>query len=293
MSSRYGPGELYGLDVCALTAERLRELARTSNRDMECPFRASMAGKPNTKCSKERGVCSLRKFVQDGDGGVTPEGDPVTTCPNRFQESGMIVSWVGETLLETSTPAVISELPFLMGAADRDTLTKEAVGKIDQVLVNQEGPFLRWCALEMQADYFSGGSTSNDFRVLREWRGPGMPFPTVLRRPDFRSSGRKRLMPQLQIKVPTISRWGRKMAVVVDRAFWRSLGEMREVSDVSNCDIAWFVVSFSASENGRFSLQREDVYYTTLAHAVEGLTGGTPVSLDRFENEIRVRMQRL
>jgi hypothetical protein len=50
----------------------------------------------------------------------------------------------------------------------------------------------------------------NDFKVMREWIGPGVPFPAVQRRPDFRSSGPKRLMPQLQIKVPTISRWGRR-----------------------------------------------------------------------------------
>jgi hypothetical protein len=83
-----------------------------------------------------------------------------------------------------------------------------AVGKIDEVLVNAEGGTLRWCALEFQAVYFSGDSMENDFEVMREWTGPGVPFPPVQRRPDFRSSGPKRLMPQLQTKVPTISRGG-------------------------------------------------------------------------------------
>lgn len=50
---------------------------------------------------------------------------------------------------------------------------------------------------------------------MREWAGPGVPFPQVQRRPDLRSSGPKRLMPRLQIKVPTISRWGEEMAVVI------------------------------------------------------------------------------
>ena len=83
------------------------------------------------------------------------------------------------------------------------------------------------------------------------------------------------------------------MAVVIDKAFWESLSEMREVRDLSNAEIAWFVVSFTESKGGRFSLQRHAVHFTTLSHAVEGLTGGMPMSLENFENEIRVRMKQL
>jgi hypothetical protein len=194
-------------------------------------------------------------------------------------------------MLGTSTPHVISELPFLMGEiqADEDG-EQDAVGKIDQVLVNAEGGSCLWCALEIQAVYFSGGKMEHDFEVMRQWQGPGVPFPKAQRHPDFRSSGPKRLMPQLQIKVPTISRWGKKMAVVIDRAFWNSLGEMREVRDLSNCEIVWFVVSFAPAIDGRFSLRRDATHFTTLDNAVEGLTGGTPMSLERFENQIRDRL---
>jgi hypothetical protein len=222
---------------------------------------------------------------------VVGKGEPVITCPSRFLEGDLVVRWVGEVLLGTSTPVVISELPFLMGEVEAAAEAEpDAVGKIDKVLVNPDGDVLKWCALEMQAVYFSGMSMENDFKVMRAWEGPGVPFPNVQRRPDFRSSGPKRLMPQLQIKVPTISRWGKKMAVVIDRAFWESLSEIRETKDLSNCEIVWFVVSFNEAKNGRFALRRNDVHYTTLHNAVEGLTGGTPMSLERFEREIRARL---
>ena len=177
-----------------------------------------------------------------------------------------------------------------MGEVESEQQDADAVGMIDKILVSPEGQQVKWCALEMQAVYFSGKSMENDFKEMRTWNGPGIPFPTVVRRPDFRSSGPKRLMPQLQVKVPTISRWGKKMAVVVDGAFWDSLGDMREVRDLSNADIAWFVVVFSGPEEGRFRLKRDEVHLTTLTHAVEGLTGGAPVSLETFECEIRARM---
>ena len=213
MRSRYGTGELYGHDFSALPPERIRALSLASHRNIECPFRPPEPGKATPKCSKKGGVCSLRQFVQDDEDKVQAKGEPVTTCPSRFLESNLVVRWVGETLLGTPNPVVISELPFLMGETEADGDEQDAVGKIDKVLVNADGGSLHWCALEMQAVYFSGKSMENDFKLMREWTGPSLPFPQVQRRPDFRSSGPKRLMPQLQIKVPTISRWGKKMEV--------------------------------------------------------------------------------
>lgn len=291
MPIRYGTGELYGFDFTALPPERIRDLSSTQHREMECPFKPRQPGKGVPRCNKKGGVCSLRQLSRDGDGHVSGKGDPVTTCPSRFLEGDVVSKWVGETLLGTPNPTVVSELPFLMGEIqDEEAVDQDAVGKIDEVLVHREGNTLRWCALEFQAVYFSGKSMENDFKVMREWNGPGVPFPQVHRRPDFRSSGPKRLMPQLQIKVPTIARWGKKMAVVIDRAFWDSLGTMREVKDISNCEIVWFVVSFTPTANGRFELTRHGVHYTTLGNAVEGLTGGTPMSLERFETQIRDRL---
>ncbi len=290
MPSRYGTGELYGFDFCALSAARIRELSSALYKSQPCPFKKTALGKPAPRCNKKGGVCSLRQIDQDTGGNVVGVGEPVITCPNRFLEGNVVAQWVGETVLGTSRPVVISELPFLMGEIQSEEGEEDAVGKIDEVLVNAEGETLRWCALEFQAVYFSGMSMENDFNIMRGWTGPGVPFPAVQRRPDFRSSGPKRLMPQLQIKVPTISRWGKKMAVVIDRAFWESLGDMREVKELSNCEIVWFVVSFAPSEDGRFALRPQETHFTTLVNAVEGLTGGTPMSLERFERQIRARL---
>jgi hypothetical protein len=145
----------------------------------------------------------------------------------------------------------------------------------------------------MQAVYFSGAKFEHDFAIMRDWHGPGIPMPPLQRRPDFRSSGPKRLMPQLQTKVPTLRRWGKKMAVVVDKAFWEALAEMRRARDLSNADIIWFVVDFDGPVNGRYILKRHEAVFTTLENAVEGLTGGTPVSLEQFEQAIRQKLARL
>ena len=79
------------------------------------------------------------------------------------------------------------------------------------------------------------------------------------------------------------------MAVIVDRKFWNSLGEISTVQHISNCDTAWFVVDFR-EEGKQFRIQRGDVFLTTLDRAVEGLTGGVPTSLQEFEKTLRERV---
>jgi len=98
-------------------------------------------------------------------------------------------------------------------------------------------------------------------------------------------------MPQLQIKVPTLRRWGKKMAVVVDRSFFDALGKMEDVSDISNADVAWFVVGYDESSTP-IQLTRDFVCFTTLERAVEGLTGGMPVTLVEFERRIMEKAER-
>ena len=84
---------------------------------------------------------------------------------------------------------------------------------------------------------------------------------------------------------------GKKMAVLVDKHFFESLGNMEEVDDLSSGDIAWFTVDFEEDDTGRcFRLVRDSVHVTTLERATEGLTGGYPVTLTEFENGIRSKL---
>lgn len=98
-------------------------------------------------------------------------------------------------------------------------------------------------------------------------------------------------MPQLQIKVPTLRRWGRKMVCVVDAPFYDSMGAMEEVDDVSNGDIVWYLVDFVPGDHGeayRLTVGRKVT--VTLERAIEGLTGGIPIARSKFEARIRGKM---
>lgn len=296
--SRFGIGEWYGKSFAAMTDEERSETARDAmgSANRICPPRSYDGN--TVPCTKKGGVCSLRMYSNE-NGTVSPvagtRGEIRTTCPNRFEESGTIFAWIGEVMLGSSAPTIVNEIGFLERVVsdetdDPVTISRDDVGRIDHVLVHPDTDILKWCAFEIQAVYFSGPAMQSDFKMIASRQSGGIPFPTQVRRPDYRSSGPKRLMPQLQIKVPSLRRWGKKMAVLVDRSFYDALGKMDDVGHVSNCDIAWFIVRYEES-GGTIRLVPHEVKLTTLERAVEGLTAGRPVSLETFESRVMAKFK--
>jgi hypothetical protein len=317
---RYGIGEWYGLSFAFMTVSQRKEFAGLGKR--LCPFLS--AGGEDTLCWKKGGVCSLRLYEKEEATNKVrtvpyPDGMLRATCPSRFLQGNSVFRWIGEKLVDHPEPILVKEVPYLdqvetegdglfgslkdsvllddesldpavssdTGDAERPS---KGVGSIDFVLVNPNDKS-KWCALEMQAVYFSGAEMAKDFEVIRETDLEGIPFPGGYRRPDYRSSGPKRLLPQLQTKVPSLRRWGKKLAVLVDEGFWASLGKMQKVTDVSNCDIAWFVVKYEEKDGVTSLVTSVDrVFLTTLEHAIEGLTAGGPTTLKTFEDRIQAKV---
>lgn len=289
---RFGIAEWYGRNFVGLSpTERqayAQELLNEGGRSLQpCPFKPS-----GGKCSKPSGICSIRPYIEtteaDGQRVVTAvvgdSGRPRATCPNRFHEGKLAYQRAGEILLDNPAPTLVPEVGFLEPIAASGKAKKRDVGRIDLVLMNpadQTGR-VEWGALEIQAVYFSGKGMLDDFTDMAGGASPGLPFPQHPRRPDYRSSGPKRLLPQLQTKVPTLSRWGKRMAVVVDEYFFDALDPMTYVDDLSSADIAWVVVKFEDTGSGNFQLTPSQTYFTTLPEAVAGLTGGRPSTEAKF-----------
>ncbi|PSQ79005.1 MAG: hypothetical protein BRD37_01535 [Bacteroidetes bacterium QH_8_67_23] len=322
---RFGIAEWFGHRVQDLTAEereRFAQEAKKSSPSLPCPPRASAqeAGEEPQTCTKEGGVCSLRLYDPAGDReGQAGPGPLVAHCPHRFKEGGKLRQWIGQRILKDEEPAFVKEVPFLErdrhpqpdvlwergtdeSNADAEGESDDDVGRIDGILVstslseNAEVPddpyafrlaveMEDWCALEIQSVYFSGDKMSVEYDPFAEVTPPGAPFPSGKRRPDFRSSSAKRLLPQLQTKIPSLRRWGKKMAVAVDEAFFYEMAPMEEVPHLSNCDIVWVVLGYE-EEGGQISLRKRSMYFTTLEDAVEGLTAGKPVSQEQFEARV-------
>src|SRR5260370_24818723 len=87
-------------------------------------------------------------------------------------------------------------------------------------------------------------------------------------RPDYLSSSRKRLAPQLIYKGGILHAWGRKQAVAVDSSFFNTLPTMIEV-DKSEAEIAWLVYDLQLDQYNRYRLIRSRTVYTRFDIALD------------------------
>lgn len=170
----------------------------------------------------------------------------------------------------------------------RSPTTGRAAGRIDLVLASSSTE--KYFGLEIQAVYFSGKGMGADFEALAEDSGELPPAPSAIRRPDWRSSSAKRLMPQLQIKAPTLRRWGTKLAVSVDRNFFADLGgpSNNPVRDLDEGDIIWLIPNIS----GEYQLERFHWEVLSLEDSCDKLLSAKTVKRSEFEDALRAKLQR-
>ncbi len=173
------------------------------------------------------------------------------------------------------------------------TGTEKPAGKIDLVVAKTSHGRLQWYGLEIQAVYFSGKGMQSEFITLRDGNQKKPPFPNAIRRPDWRSSSAKRLMPQSQIKVPTLRRWGSKTDVAVDRPFFESIGGPSPTPshDLNDGDIIWLVPELTRNDEGRYQLSRGHWEVLTLEETSKKLLAAKTVQRKIFERELQSKLE--
>ena len=284
--SRYGICEWYGTPLQVLTPTQRQERARVALGDappLPCPFQAN-----HPPCSKAGGVCSIQSYTEGVLGRVGPADSPPTTvCPARFAQDQMVIRWLAEIVgFPRDETLVAREIPFM-----HSLLTNKPAGKIDLVIGRhpQDGE-LRWYGLEIQAVYFSGKGMPSQFRILREDDSPLPPYPDKNRRPDWRSSSAKRLMPQLEIKVPTMRRWqAGKMAVAVDQQFFEAVGGPNDnyTRDLNEGDVIWLIPELVPDDaTHHYQLQRGHWEVLTLEASTTKLLAAATISRGGFEEAL-------
>ncbi len=318
VAARYGIAEWFGKSIITMAPdERQRFGQLAAKQDQEgsligapiCPFLSTLI--PAAKCNKASGVCSIRRYTPDGQPVV--DDKVVTTCPSRFLQSvGLgksLFAWISQTMLDIPNATVVKETPFLRKIANvqrpveiADDMKAEAkeeekkAGRIDWILVNEatiRSTELEWCAVETQALYFSGKKMRPEFDAYAHEPSPVL-FPSGKRRPDYRSSGPKRLWPQLDVKVPVLRNWGKKVVVVVDRFFYSSMNTLsdpfprarsdRERRD--NADVAWFIVDYDE----QLQLTAGEVIFTSLESSRVALNATEPLSKSDFTENLKTVM---
>ena len=286
--SRYGIAEWFGRRLVGMTPLERQQLASVALRHTtdipSCPFQTGLP-----ECRKPGGVCSIQLYDDNGAGYASDvEYSPVIVCPARFEQDGLLISWLGEIAgFPFADIYMAREVPFMESIA-----TSKPAGKIDLVVARTAYDRLEWYGLEIQAVYFSGPGMSSEFYKLLQEQNPLVPYPEHTRRPDWRSSSAKRLMPQLQVKVPTIRRWGAKMAVAVDEPFFEAIGGPSQSfsQDLGDGDIIWLVPRLVLDNDGLFRLEKGHWEVLTLEESSEKLLAAKTIQRTEFEAILRSKL---
>ena len=270
--SRYGIVEWFGESFRSMPPSRRQYLARAAlGREPapQCPFQAGRPG-----CSKKGGVCSIG----------LDDGVPVIVCPKRFEQGDLVPRWLGR-IVGFDEIFLAREVPFM-----RSPTTKRPAGRIDQVVASDRDAGT-WFGLEIQAVYFSGPGMQRDFEALLEHEAELPPKPTAVRRPDWRSSSAKRLMPQLQVKTPTLRRWGTKLAVAVDEPFFVAIGgpSANPSHDLNDGDVIWLVPRV----NNDLQLAEHHWEVLSLEDSSNKLLSARTVKRDELEETLRSKLKPL
>lgn len=245
-----------------------------------CPFGNSVPNCTKDKANDPLGVCS-----------IYDNHDVVITCPVRFRERWLIAEDAAEFIFPSGTNwTTLTEVRL------KDKQGKSA-GNIDVVLCSYDdrGKVTDFGALEVQAVYISGNVRSPfqhyiespSRRASMDWSSqPNYP------RPDYLSSSRKRLAPQLIFKGGIFKSWRKKVAVAINRGFFNTLPMLREVPS-QEADIAWFVYELlTNSHNNTYGLSRWKVVYTRFEDSLEKITRSEPGDMAEFVKRLQVKVNK-
>lgn len=246
-----------------------------------CPFNNVVPSCTKVSVVDPLGVCSL----------LDRDGEPTVVCPVRFKEDLLIAVHAARFFFSPKTKWVALPEIRLKDANGK------AAGNVDMVLVayDDNGFVTDFGALEIQAVYISG-NVRRPFRKYTEdltvstidWTG-AKEYP----RPDYLSSSRKRLAPQLIYKGGIFKSWGKKAAVVIDRKFFSTLPELTEV-DATKADIAWFVFDLVRDqESDRYILTHHNTIYTEFGRALDAITKTEAGSVEDFVVVLQNKLARL
>lgn len=254
----------YPIDNFSSEAERHRRLKL-------CPYNNKVPNCTKSRVENPIGVCSVFDANQTA----------TVTCPIRFRENWYIAEHAASFFFPSGT-----NFTSLMEVRLNDRYGKTA-GNIDIVLVSYDeaGNLTDFGSLEVQAVYISG-TVSKPFNYYMEnpekhasldWRGHKN-YP----RPDYLSSSRKRLAPQLIYKGGILHAWQKKMAVAVDSQFFSSLPTLEEI-DSGEAELAWLVydLQYNPIENRRH-LKLGRTVYTRFLPVLDKITRSEPGNVQDF-----------
>jgi len=243
-----------------------------------CPYNNKVPNCTKDKANDPLGTCCIQSAM-----GLA------ITCPIRFRQDWIISDGAADFFFPPNANwTSLTEVRL----KDRHG---ESAGSIDVVLVSYDelGRILDFGALEVQAVYISGNIRRPFEKYMEkpvtnaqmDWTQQAN-YP----RPDYLSSSRKRLAPQLIFKGGILNTWHKKSAVVLDSTFFNTLPKLDE-TDRSEGEIAWLIYDLQHdSKSNLYTLQKTRTIYTRFETALSKITRSEPGDVNTFLSVLQSKL---
>lgn len=264
-------GEVFGFPI-----DNESDRAKRYRANKLCPYNNIVSNCTKNSIEFPLGVCSLNH-----------KGKQVIICPIRFREDWTIISDAANFIFDgKATWTHVGEVRL------KDKHGKSA-GNIDYVLVSYDdkGRVLDFGSLEVQAVYISGnltgpftaylGAPSQDFSWPQAFKYP---------KPDYLSSSRKRLIPQIIAKGSILKQWNKKQVVALQPSFYNTLPTLPEFEKAES-DFAFFLYDLIPDKKTKvLSLKLQRVVYTQFASALEQIAKFEAGSISQFTEILQKKL---
>jgi hypothetical protein len=264
-------------EVFGFPTNNFSEQAKRYRHSRLCPYNNKVPNCTKDKANDPLGVCSIYH-----------KQTSVITCPIRFRQDWLIAEsaaafFFGENANWTSLTEVRIK-----------DASGQSAGNIDMVLVSYDdrGKVLDFGSVEVQAVYISGNvrkpfemymSDPNAWEAV-DWSKIADYYPT----PDYLSSSRKRLVPQLLYKGKILRDWGKKQVIVAQKSFFDTLPLLPQVEQ-GQAEIAWSLYDLE-QQGDRFNLVLSGTIYTEYWAAINRIS--TPET-GKLKDFLEVLQQKL
>lgn len=250
--SKHPLAEVFGFPIDNLSSE-----AERYRKHRLCPYNNKVPSCTKDKANDPLGVCTIYAGK-----------DLAITCPIRFREDWLIAEDAAAFFFPKNTAWTS------LAETRLNDKNGQSAGNIDLVLVayDNQGRVIDFGALEVQSVYISGNIRRSfeyymeepNNRYNLDW-SQEKNYP----RPDYLSSSRKRLVPQLIYKGGILKNWIKKQAVAIHKGFYHILPTLPEVGE-EEAEIAWLIYDLERdSVSNRYHLKRFQTVYTLFQPALD------------------------
>jgi hypothetical protein len=256
-------------EVFGYPADNFCEEAKRYRRNRLCPYNNKVPNCTKDKANDPLGVCSI--YHKDS---------PVITCPVRFRQDWIVAEQAAAFFFgEGATWTSLTEVRM----KDADG---QSAGNVDIVLVSYDdrGKIVDFGSIEIQAVYISGNIREPFNYYMNnpagwaevDWGQLAKYYPN----PDYLSSSRKRLVPQMLYKGAIFKTWSKKQTIVVQRCFFDTLPKLPTVESQA-AEVAWHLYDLQL-QGGRFQLVLDEVIYTEYWPVMHRISTPNVGKLDDF-----------